>query len=269
MERTTASVLMTVFNDGSRFLEESILKVIEQKEFYDQFVIVNDGSTDNSKVIIEKYVSIKENKIDFIDRQENKGRVFSLNEGLKVCKNDLVFINDADDISEPLRFQKTISFFDSCRRKDNIAAIGGRGYIKTLNDINRYYRFYILKSGKIPAFQIYYGMPFIHSSCAYVREKLNCINGFSTELNSCIDYFTIVKLSSKYDIMGINDYLVTRNKDGKNFFTQSGIESRYQKNLDIIDKWKEDNYPHAHYYKILKTIVKFIWKMVVPKIYRN
>mgnify|MGYP000271372351 FL=1 len=262
MKETSASVLMTVYNDGGRLLEESILSVIKQKRYYDQFVIVNDGSSDSSKQIIEKYLKDYTNKIEFIDREENIGRAYSLNEGLNACKGELVFINDADDFSEENRFKKTIEYYDKHKKNKKIAVIGGKGIISDGKTKNKYYRFFIMRNGIIPKSQVYYGMPFIHSSCAYVREKLVFVGGFPTEISSCIDYFTIIKLSALFNIIGLNEYLVVRNKDGKNFFTQKKIENQYNKNLSLIDEWKRKNYPNSKMYEFLKVTMKNIWKIV-------
>lgn len=262
MKGTSVSVLMTVYNDGGRLLEKSILSVIKQKEYYDQFVIVNDGSSDSSKQIIEKYLKDYTNKIEFIDREENKGRAYSLNEGVDVCKGELVFINDADDFSEENRFRKTIEYYDKHKKDQKIAAIGGKGVISDGKTKDKYYRFWIMRNGIIPKFQIYYGMPFIHSSCAYVRDKLMMIGGFPTEISSCIDYFTIIKLAACFNIIGLNEYLVIRNKDGKNFFTQKKIEDQYSKNLSLIEEWKRKNYPNSKIYEVFKAMIKGIWKTV-------
>ena len=64
------SVVMPVFN-SEQYLEESIKSVLEQT--YDNFelLIINDGSTDNSNLIIKKYQS--HDKRITILKQENKG----------------------------------------------------------------------------------------------------------------------------------------------------------------------------------------------------
>ena len=51
------SVVMSVFN-GARYLPESIESILVQEGVDFEFVIVNDGSTDDSAMIIEKYAAI-------------------------------------------------------------------------------------------------------------------------------------------------------------------------------------------------------------------
>lgn len=257
------SVLMTVYNDGNRFLEKSIESVLKQTYNFQQFVIVNDGSTDKSRDIIKKY-SEKDKRICFIDRSENKGRIYSLNEGLSYCKGSLIFINDADDISYKDRIESTINFYkNKISNHKKFGAIGSKAHIEKFDGENRekYYRFLTFGKCKIPLFQIYYGMPFVHSSCAYSREALNSIGGFPTEINSCIDYFTIVKLSKNYDIYGLNKYLICRNIDGNNFFMQKKVNSNYEKNLQYVDEWMKKNIYFDFIYRPFKKVIKnFILK---------
>ena len=54
---------MSVYND-SEFLEKSIKSILNQKFKNFEFIILNDGSTDNSEKIIKKY--LKKSKKNFI-----------------------------------------------------------------------------------------------------------------------------------------------------------------------------------------------------------
>ncbi len=256
------SALMTTYNDGGRLLRESIESVLNQTRKCDEFVIVNDGSIDNTGNIIKEYAEANPNII-FINRKENKGRVYSLNEGLAACTGNLVFINDADDFSRNDRFEKTIKFYEKIKPQEKVGAIGAKGYLNDGEKKRKYFRFLTAFNRPISKFQIYYNMPFIHSSCAYIRFALNEIGGFPTEVTSCIDYLAITKLGAKYNVYGINEYLVVRNIDGRNFFAQKKNQAVYERNLGIIEKWKSENYPYADYYSKGKKVIKYI-KSILP-----
>ena len=101
------SVVMPVY-DAEKYLDEAIQSILNQtyKDF--EFIIINDGSTDKSLEIIEKYKR-QDKRIVLITR-ENKGLVASLNEGIRISKGEYIARMDADDISFPSRFEEQISF---------------------------------------------------------------------------------------------------------------------------------------------------------------
>lgn len=93
------SILMAVYN-GSATLRESIDSMLEQtfKDF--EFIIVNDGSTDDTLQIIDGY---KDNRIRLINNEKNLGLIKSLNKGLQEARGEYIARMDGDDISMPER----------------------------------------------------------------------------------------------------------------------------------------------------------------------
>lgn len=112
------SVILPVYN-AEKYLDEAIQSILDQtfKDF--EFIIINDGSTDGSLSIIEKYQNIDE-RIILITR-ENKGLIASLNEGISISKGQYIARMDADDISLPERFAKQVAFME---KNPNIGVCG-------------------------------------------------------------------------------------------------------------------------------------------------
>lgn len=104
------SVVMPVFNT-EKYLDEAIQSILEQTFTDFEFIIIDDGSTDNSLDIIRRYQN-KDGRIVIISRK-NKGLVYSLNEGIKKAKGKYIARMDADDISLPDRFENQINFMKS------------------------------------------------------------------------------------------------------------------------------------------------------------
>lgn len=101
------SVVMSVYN-AEEYLAEAIDSILKQ-EFTDfEFIIINDGSTDNSFSIIDEFKSL-DKRIIFISR-ENKGLIASLNEGICLAKGWFIARMDADDISLPGRLKEQVTF---------------------------------------------------------------------------------------------------------------------------------------------------------------
>ncbi len=105
--QTKLSVVMPVYN-AEKYLKQSIESILNQtyKEF--EFIIIDDGSTDNSLNILKKYAEVDE-RIKIITR-ENKGLVHTLNEGIRKSEGKYVARMDADDICNPKRFEKEMEF---------------------------------------------------------------------------------------------------------------------------------------------------------------
>ncbi|NNV54908.1 glycosyltransferase family 2 protein [Limnovirga soli] len=102
MTSPLVSVLMCVYN-GANLLPFTIESILEQTFTRFECIIVNDGSTDDSLSIIEKYAAI-DDRIKLINKP-NSGLINSLNVGLQACTCDIVIRHDAEDISHKNRFE--------------------------------------------------------------------------------------------------------------------------------------------------------------------
>lgn len=101
---------MSVYN-SDRFLSEAIESILNQTFTDFEFLIVDDGSTDDSLKILQEYAS-KDKRITLISR-ENKGLTRSLNELLSLAKGKYIARQDADDISLADRFEKQVLFLNN------------------------------------------------------------------------------------------------------------------------------------------------------------
>jgi glycosyltransferase involved in cell wall biosynthesis len=103
------SVLMPVFN-AELFLKDSIESILNQTINDFEFIIINDGSTDSSLDIIQKYSKL-DNRIKCYSR-ENRGLVDTLNHGIMLARGKWIARMDADDIAYPNRFSETVSMLN-------------------------------------------------------------------------------------------------------------------------------------------------------------
>lgn len=97
----TISVLMAVYN-CDKYLRESIDSILDQTWSDFEFIIVDDGSTDNSLQILKEY---SDPRIKVITYEENKGVAHARNVGLEQCTSEFVALMDADDIALPDRLK--------------------------------------------------------------------------------------------------------------------------------------------------------------------
>ena len=91
------SIIVPVYN-AEKFLDACLLSLMNQGLSYEDYeiIIINDGSTDKSYDIAQKYVGLYDNIRLF--SQENKGQSAARNVGLDNCRGDYVAFVDSDDL---------------------------------------------------------------------------------------------------------------------------------------------------------------------------
>ncbi len=100
------TVLMPVYNAAS-FLREAIDSILQQTFRDFEFLIIDDGSTDESIAIVQSY---QDPRIRFIRNDTNAGIAATLNRGIELASCELIARMDADDISYPTRLQKQYDY---------------------------------------------------------------------------------------------------------------------------------------------------------------
>jgi hypothetical protein len=114
---------MSVFN-GARFLREAVDSVLGQSFRDFEFIIINDGSTDGSAVILDAY-QCSDSRVHVL-HQENKGLVASLNRGGALARGTYIARMDADDVALPDRLSRQVTFME---RHPEVGAVGGAVHI--------------------------------------------------------------------------------------------------------------------------------------------
>jgi len=169
MKNDLISVIMPVFN-AEEYIIDAINSILNQSYENFEFIIVDDGSMDNSVKKIKKF---NDPRIFFFSRQ-NEGLINQLNFALSVSKGKYIARMDADDLCHASRFERQVEFLENNR---HIQLVGSN-------------YFYIDKYGKIiiekrfPEWHedIEFMMPvtasILHSTMLVFRENLIKINGY-------------------------------------------------------------------------------------------
>jgi len=116
----SVSVVMSVYN-SDRYLRESVESILNQTFTDFEFIIIDDGSTDDTYGILQEY-SNTDNRVKVVSR-ENRGLVYSLNEAIDLAKGEYIARMDGDDISLPDRFEKQVAHLN---QNDDVVAVGTR-----------------------------------------------------------------------------------------------------------------------------------------------
>lgn len=167
------SVIMSVFNSQNT-IEASIQSILNQtfKEF--EFLIVDDGSTDNTCDIVQ---SIKDPRIKLFNNKQNIGLTKSLNFLIKNSKGKYIARQDADDISLNFRLEKQLNLLENTEFKITTS----RAYRKENKKLIPRYHLpyeYVLK----------YKNPFIHGTLVIEKQLMVDIGMYNEKYIYAQDY---------------------------------------------------------------------------------
>jgi len=210
-ERPTVSVLLTVFN-GQRFVEDAIDSILEQTFEDFEFLVIDDGSTDETPSILDGYDDPRMRVI----RQANAGRGPALNRGLREVDGEYVAIIDDDDIARRTRLERQLEYFST--HPDT--ALVGTYYERRWPDSERPTELIrsptsherLLKT--LPKRN-----PFSHSTVMYRRGAALDVGGYDGAKHSCIDYSLWLRLATNgYQFGMIDDFLAVQRKHNTRSF---------------------------------------------------
>lgn len=110
MPHPKVSIIMSVYN-GERYLNQAIESIRRQTFENYEFIIIDDGSDDNSWDILSHY-ALKDPRIIILRNKDNIGITLSLAAGMKIAEGEYIARQDADDISLPNRLEKQKNHLD-------------------------------------------------------------------------------------------------------------------------------------------------------------
>ena len=218
------TVLMPVYN-AERFLSLAIESIMQQTYQNFEFLIFDDGSTDQSLPIIQRY----ENKnIKIFHTDKNYGIAHQLNRGIDLAKGKYIAIMHADDISLPERFERQVAYLET---NEDVVVVASM--VKLIDEKERYIcPFYddafMHEELKIKAL---FTCPIIHSS-AMARTSIMRAYKYNTKFGSLVeDYELYTRILQTNKIVNFSSPLLLYRSHNKS------TTSLYKK--AIISKLKE------------------------------
>ncbi|PKM60514.1 MAG: beta(1,3)galactosyltransferase EpsH [Firmicutes bacterium HGW-Firmicutes-4] len=165
------SVIMGVYNSKSiELLKKSIHSIIDQTFVDWEFIICNDGSTDNTLSILEE-IEMMDSRIKVVTYEENRGLSSALNYALSFTTGEYIARQDDDDISYPERFQVELKFLSEHPE------IGFVGCLADIYDDDGIWGTYYLEE-RPTAKSFLWSNPFIHPSVMIRKEVFEKAGGY-------------------------------------------------------------------------------------------
>jgi len=123
--------LMIMTYNEEKTIEKKIKNALEQNypKYKLQIMVVDSGSTDNTRKIVEKY---KNDGVELIKQEERKGKASGINFGLNFVKNDIVIITDANAYFNKDAVKHLVKHFSDPR----VGIVGGKFFVKKIKSVS-------------------------------------------------------------------------------------------------------------------------------------
>jgi glycosyltransferase involved in cell wall biosynthesis len=194
---------MSVYN-GAAYLHETVESILGQSFNDFEFIIIDDGSSDQTWEILQGYAS-KDRRIILAKNRHNIGLTRSLNRGLKMARGLYVARQDHDDLSLPGRLEKQVRFLDQSTStvlvSSHYEVIDGRGnHVKNIAlNIDPVFILWNL---------VFYNYLGGHSQVMFRREPVAALGGYSESFPYAQDYELWLRLLHLGDIAIIPEVLL-------------------------------------------------------------
>jgi glycosyltransferase involved in cell wall biosynthesis len=119
------SVVMSVYNERA-YIGEAIESVLRQSYRDFEFIIIDDGSTDGTGEIVDRFAA-SDPRIKVVRNRHNKGMPITLlNEAIFLAQNELIARFDSDDVMVPIRLERQVAFMNA---HPNVSVAGSYSHL--------------------------------------------------------------------------------------------------------------------------------------------
>lgn len=193
------SVVTPVYNSAP-YLRETIQSVLDQSFSDFEFILVDDGSTDNSVEII---LSFNDSRIILLRNAQNSGIVTTRNVAISAARGKYIAVLDSDDIAMPTRFEVQRAILESDNSVGLVASwvdIIDENSVRTGAKTRREFQ-----NLEWNVSLLFYNA-FTHSS-VMVRQTAFSQPAYALALPLCEDYLFISNLARKWKLVVIPEML--------------------------------------------------------------
>jgi glycosyltransferase involved in cell wall biosynthesis len=248
MARPLVSVVIPTFN-CAKYLSESIDSAVSQTFAEKEVIVVDDGSTDNTKEALEPF----KDRIVYI-YQDNSGASSARNRGVAQSRGKYIAFLDADDIWLPGKLQKQVDFFE--RQPGSVKL--------TYTDWKYFFEppdWHPQRILKISAYQgkvarQLFCHDFIYTPTVMIeREFLTSLGPFDRGLTIAEDYDMWLRASASCDFRFLPEVLAAVRMRPESLIQVAARETRQRTWIAVREKFLRGN-PH-----LLNSFPLRLWRM--------
>lgn len=216
---------MPVYN-GEKYLSEAIDSILNQTFTDFEFLIINDGSTDDSVKIIQSY---EDTRIRLIHNETNLKLIATLNKGIEVARGEYIARMDADDISLPDRLAKQFDFLNANSKVGVLGCAvklidhsGSQDQIMRFPSAHGFLRW-----------SLFFYCPIAHPSVMMRRVLVSDAGGYRSTMLHVEDYDLWWRLSQKTRLSNLQEVLLLLRKHEYNT-TKTHFDEHVQNTFRVI-----------------------------------
>lgn len=173
------SIIMAVYN-GERHLRECMDSILGQSFEDFEFIIVDDGSTDETSTILNGY---DDPRIVRIVNTINVGLTRSLNRALKECRGQFIARQDADDIAIECRLETQLKYLE---QNPHVGVLGSQmDMIDTSGRVTG--RYELPLSNSLIAWRLFFGRSMAHPTVMMRKAIIENAGGYDPSLECAQD----------------------------------------------------------------------------------
>lgn len=109
MEKPLVSIALATYN-GERFLKEQLDSLLAQTYGSFEIVVTDDGSSDDTCNILQEYAN-RDSRIRWQHSKNERGFINNFTGALKLCKGQIIFLCDQDDVWYPEKIEKHVECY--------------------------------------------------------------------------------------------------------------------------------------------------------------
>lgn len=273
--RKKIDVIVPVYN-GLPYVLKTLESIVAQTLPADKIIVVNDGSTDNTKIEIENFINNHPgHNVHLIDKP-NGGHSSATNEGIRNSQAEYIALVDADDLWEPSKLEKQIQVFETSKIENLGVVFCNYDNINKQDEvIVNYPSFKMDLNAKGKLFhQLISRGNLIAGSNSAVLLKKECFEkaGFFDEKLRCgEDWDMWIRISQYFSFDYVPETLVHLRRHENNLSNIPMIHLR--SNLYILRKWIRELHALNGYTMIAEHLslgtVSNLWHLFTKSIYKQ
>ena len=192
------SVVMAVYNEA-KYVKEAIDSILSQSFKNFEFIIVDDGSTDDTNKIIQSY---QDSRIKLLSL-DHGGLPRALNIGIDNSRSNIIARMDGDDIAIHFRLEKQIQYLD---QNINCLAVGSAVEVIDKDSASLYRQEVPISFKEIKKHMPI--IPMYHSSICFRKDIFYKCGGYDTNLLTAQDRLLFNKMATFGALNNINEVLL-------------------------------------------------------------
>lgn len=209
------SVIMPVYN-AEAYLSQAIESILDQTFVDFEFIIIDDGSTDDSLTIIKTY---DDPRIVVVCNETNLKLIPTLNKGLNVAQGQYIACMHADDISLPERLTRQVEFMD---QNPNVGVCGT--WVELFGECEQSFWRFTVPPDEVKC-MLLFGCCIAHPSVMIRRTIVEAGLRYSPLYPHAEDYALWVQIAQTYEIANIPEVLLKYRRSESQLSTKyAGLE---------------------------------------------